>query len=200
MIIAVTNRKICKGGFLERIAEIAKARPSGIILREKDLEPESYEELAVMCKQICARHNVPLIIHTHIGVAKNMGIECLHLPMYAYSKHHKAAFKHVGVSVHSEEEGKLAESMGASYLIAGHIFPTDCKKSMPHRGTGFLKQLCSHAAVPVFAIGGITKDNLSEIRGCGAAGICIMSEFMMCKDPFESVNRYHRLMKQFCQS
>ena len=37
-------------------------------------------------------------------------------------------FETVGVSVHSADEAVLAEKMGATYVTAGHIFATDCKK------------------------------------------------------------------------
>ena len=42
----VTDRTLCPGDFLSRLEAIAKARPDGIILREKDLAPEDYRALA----------------------------------------------------------------------------------------------------------------------------------------------------------
>ena len=48
----------------------------------------------------------------------------------------------IGVSIHSAEEAKEAVSLGASYLTAGHIFTTDCKKGVPARGLEFLKEVC----------------------------------------------------------
>ena len=45
--IAVTNRHLCEGDFLERIRQIAQGDEyNAILLREKDLSHEEYEELA----------------------------------------------------------------------------------------------------------------------------------------------------------
>lgn len=37
-------------------------------------------------------------------------------------------FKVIGTSVHSVEDAIKAEQLGATYMTAGHIFATDCKK------------------------------------------------------------------------
>ena len=86
----------------------------------------------------------------------------------------------LGCSVHSVEDAIEAEKLGASYLTAGHIFATDCKRGLPPRGTGFLKQVCESVNIPVYAIGGIGLDDgkIDRVRECGAAGACIMSAFM----------------------
>ena len=77
-------------------------------------------------------------------------------------------------------EALEAEALGASYLIAGHIYATDCKKGLPARGTGFLRAVCEAADIPVYGIGGIHLDEaqIKEVLGCGAAGGCIMSGMM----------------------
>ncbi len=48
--------------------------------------------------------------------------------------------------------------MGASYLTAGHIYATDCKRGLPPRGLGFLKEVCREVSIPVYGIGGIKFD------------------------------------------
>lgn len=86
----------------------------------------------------------------------------------------------LGCSVHSVLDAIEAEKLGASYLTAGHIFATDCKRGLPPRGTDFLKQVCEAVSIPVYAIGGIGFDDgkIDRVCECGAAGACIMSAFM----------------------
>ena len=74
-------------------------------------------------------------------------------------------------------------SLGANYITAGHIFETDCTKDIPGRGLDFLREVCSAVSIPVYAIGGISKDNFMKIQETGAAGACIMSGFMRCDSP-----------------
>ena len=76
---------------------------------------------------------------------------------------------------------KEAQDLGCTYITAGHIFLTDCKKGLPGRGLPFLEEICKTVRIPVYAIGGISSQNIESVRKTGAAGACIMSGFMRCK-------------------
>jgi thiamine-phosphate pyrophosphorylase len=86
--------------------------------------------------------------------------------------------RRLGVSVHSISEALEAELLGATYLIAGNIYETDCKKGLPGKGLEYLRDVCAAVSIPVYAIGGITKERLLEIKQAGAAGGCMMSGMM----------------------
>ena len=58
-------------------------------------------------------------------------------------------FTTIGVSVHAANEALEAQSLGATYLTAGHIYATDCKKGLPPRGTAFLREICQTVSIPV---------------------------------------------------
>ena len=75
-----------------------------------------------------------------------------------------------------------AEALGCTYVTAGHVFDTDCKRGLPGRGLGFLKEVCGSVSIPVYAIGGIGPDNIADVRKTGAAGACVMSSAMVCAD------------------
>ena len=94
----------------------------------------------------------------------------------------------IGVSCHSAEEAETAEKHGATYISAGHIFDTDCKRGVPGRGLAFLEATCKAVSVPVYAIGGISPENIDAVRAAGAAGACIMSGLMRCEDPAGYLN------------
>ena len=49
--IAVTNRALSRHPYLEQIERIAKRKPKAILLREKDLSEEAYEDLAKEVKK-----------------------------------------------------------------------------------------------------------------------------------------------------
>ena len=90
----------------------------------------------------------------------------------------KDCFEVIGVSTHSVEQAKKAKKLGASYITAGHVFVTDCKKGLAPRGIGFLKDVCENVDIDVYAIGGISENNMDECIDAGARGVCMMSEFM----------------------
>lgn len=185
-LLCVTSRRLCKTDFLKRIEEIAAAHPAGIILREKDLSEEDYTLLAKKVLKICQTQGTPCILHSFYRTAVRLGCRRIHLPLpvlLTLSENDKAAFNAIGSSCHSREDALLAEKLGCTYISAGHIFNTDCKKGLPGRGIPFLKDLCRSVSIPVYAIGGITADNISAVRNAGAAGACIMSGFMTCDSP-----------------
>lgn len=152
-----------------------------VILREKDLTEEEYTQLAEKVTEICRRNGVPCILHTFINAAVRLGCDSIHLPLPVLRKTRdgdKAKFRIIGCSCHSPEEAREAVSLGATYITAGHVFATDCKKGLPPRGPDFLREVCKAVEVPVYAIGGITAEKLPLILEAGAAGGCIMSGLM----------------------
>lgn len=177
---------------MQRIDQLAKGKPFAIMLREKDLISDEYEALAMKVKEVCEVNQVPLIINQNIAAAAKLNVPNIHLSMADLRnfKSECSQFFKVGASVHSKAEAEEAFSLGADYLVAGHIFSTDCKRGVPPRGLPFLKEICNAVPIPVFAIGGITKDKVNDIAMTGAKGVCIMSEAMTCRQPIELANLF----------
>ena len=111
---------------------------------------------------------------------------------YELTADEKSRFEHIGASCHSVEDAQEAESLGADYITAGHVFATDCKKGLPPRGIEFLSSVCESVSIPVYAIGGISPDNIDLVRQCGAAGACVMSGFMKCSDPVYFIKEFEK--------
>lgn len=185
-LLSFTSRTLCKEDFLARVDAICAAGIDGIILREKDLSEVSYRSLASDVLQICRDRETPCALHTYVTAAKSLHAEALHLPLHAFlalGEKEKRAFPTIGVSCHSLDDVMAAQEGGCSYVTLGHIFATDCKRGLPGRGLAFLDEVCRRANVPVYAIGGINRDNIARVRDAGASGACIMSGLMTCPDP-----------------
>lgn len=170
---------------MERLQQIVKAKPNAIILREKDLPAAEYKSLAEQVMALCRSENVPCILHSFIEPALELQAEAIHLPLpllRRLTEEQKRQFYRIGTSCHSVAEALEAERLGCSYIMAGHIFETDCKKGLAGRGVSFLQQVCETVTIPVYAIGGISAENMASIHQSGAAGACVMSSIMLCKD------------------
>ena len=187
-MIAVTDRSLCREDFLKRIESIAENHPEMIILREKDTPHDELCELAYRCLSICECYDVPLSLNGDLDVARELDICRVHLPLPKLRAEDLSAFTLVGASVHSPEEAVEAESLGADYLIAGHIFETACKPFQP-RGLEFLEEVCGSVDIPVYAIGGISPANVDQIAGTDASGVCSMSGIMTADDPGDLIRR-----------
>lgn len=183
-VLAITNRHLCQGDFLEQIERLAAAHPRGIVLREKDLPESEYELLAAAVMEICAKHRTPCILHHFSEVAARLHCKNLHLPLPDLLAHSQAEkqVSLLGASVHSVEEALAAVEHGAAYLTAGHVFETDCKAGLAPRGLDFLRTVCKAVPIPVYALGGITPENAADCLAAGAAGVAIMSGAMGALD------------------
>lgn len=164
-IVCVTHRKLCEN-FFKRVGELYENNVP-VILREKDLSESEYEELAKKVIEICPN----VILHSYINVAKKIGVKRIHLPLRLMNENaEEMNLKWFGVSVHSADEAVLAEKMGATYVTAGHIFATDCKKGLEPRGIEFLKNAVSSVDIDVYGIGGISPENIGKIQNTGCKG------------------------------
>ena len=184
-ILCVTNRKLCREDFLTRIKRIAACHPAGIILREKDRNPEEYKELAAAVMEICEQHGVRCILHSFPDVAISLQADAIHLPLHLLREmpqEQKAHFRVLGASCHSVDDALEAQALGCTYITAGHVFETDCKKGLPGRGLEFLQDVCAAVDIPVYGIGGIDADNIALVRDAGASGACLMSSLMVSED------------------
>ena len=194
----ISNRKLCENENLEKqIEKIFSAYEKKIILknfdivaltlREKDLNKNEYLKLIEKVYPICQKYKINLILHQNydLNLDDKYNIEGIHLSYSIFkslNENIKAElikkYKRIGVSVHSLNEAKEAESLGASYVIAGHIFETDCKKGLEPRGLKFIEDLSSALSIPIFAIGGIDEKNSLSVINSGAFGVCMMSTLM----------------------
>ena len=184
-LLCVTNRLICEGDFLEKIRQLTACGLSGVILREKDLEEVRYRALAAQVMETCGQSGVLCIQHSFHRVAAELGAP-VHLPMPVLremSEKERSAFEIMGASCHSVDEAREAQALGCTYITAGHVFATDCKKGLAPRGTGFLREVCEAVNIPVYGIGGIGAGNIAEVQRAGAKGACVMSGAMTCADP-----------------
>ena len=174
--------------------KVAAAKPAAIILREKDLSEQEYRVLAADVKEICEAHDVPLILHSFYKAAARLDIRAVHLPLpllRTMSDSEKKWFSALGASCHSAEDALEAHRLGCTYITAGHIFATDCKKGVPPRGIDFLKEVCGSVDIPVYAIGGINPENAPSAKEAGARGVCVMSGLMKSDNPTEYVNNFN---------
>lgn len=191
-ILIVTSRALCREDFCARAERIARARPAGIILREKDLSPEEYGSLAVRVMELCGKYDVPCILHSFWEIALELGAAGLHMPLPLLREMGAEArrrFAVLGASCHSPEDAAEAEALGCTYVTAGHVFDTGSKPGLPGRGLDFLRRVCRGVRVPVYAIGGVGPENIAAVREAGAAGGCVMGAAMTCADPAALLSR-----------
>lgn len=183
--IVITNRSLVQGDFLEQLKKVARLHPYAMILREKDLSDEEYEQLAEQVLAICEDEQVRLFVHSKTEIAKRIGCRGIHMTipgLQAFSdvelRELQECFAQISVSCHSLEDMQFAVWCGATQIVLGTIFETECKKGLKGKGVAFVEEICRQCPVPVYAIGGMNEKRLPQVMAAGAAGGCMMSGFM----------------------
>lgn len=193
-VVAITNRELATTNYWDQLEQIAASDVDTIVLREKTLSEDEYVEYAKKALRLCNMHDKTCILH-HFGKAAIR----LHVPRFQcsleYLETHSSLLYYMttlGVSVHTPEEATRAEKLGATYIMASHVFPTDCKKTMPPIGTQTVQAICDAVSIPVYALGGINLQTVKELGTTPVAGVALMSGLMVCHD----VPAYVRELKQ----
>ena len=190
--IVITNRHLVQGDFLKQLEKVTKLHPHALILREKDLTDDAYESLAKKVFDLCKREDITFFLHTKIEIARKIGCQNIHLSipvLKGLSETEKKAlteaFCEISISCHSMEDVEIAMAGGATQIILGTIFETECKKGVLGKGVEFVREICQKCPLPVYAIGGMNMQRLPLVIDAGAAGCCMMSGFMQTTKPLQ---------------
>ncbi|MCC8024864.1 MAG: thiamine phosphate synthase [Clostridium sp.] len=187
LLYAVTDRSWLKGETLYSQAE--KALKGGVTfmqLREKALDEASFLEEARAIRELCARYQAPFVINDNVDIALAVNADGVHVgqsDMQAADARKKLGpDKIIGVSAQTVEQALLAEKQGADYLGVGAVFSTSTKPDAAEVSIDTLKEICGAVKIPVVAIGGISPENVKELKGSNVAGAAVVSAIFAAAD------------------
>lgn len=187
LLYAVTDRSWLNGQTLyDQVESALKGGVTFVQLREKNLDDEAFFEEAQEIKELCARYHVPFVINDNVELAARIGADGVHVgqsDMEAMDvRKILGPDKIIGVSAQTVEQAKKAQEHGADYLGVGAVFPTGSKADAVEVERRVVKEICDAVDIPVVAIGGITVDNVTELKGNGLDGIAVISAIFAQKD------------------
>lgn len=180
LLYAVTDRGWLNGETL--YAQVEKALKGGVTfvqLREKALDEQAFLEEAKEIQKLCAQYHVPFVINDNVEIAAQIGADGVHVgqsDMEAGDVREKLGpDRIIGVSAQTVEQAVRAQERGADYLGVGAVFQTGSKADAVEVSHETVRAITEAVDIPVIAIGGITKDNVSELSGTGICGIAVIS-------------------------
>ena len=180
LLYAVTDRNWLNGETL--YVQVEKALKGGVTfvqLREKALDEQAFLEEAKEIQKLCEQYHVPFVINDNVEIAAQIGADGVHVgqsDMEAGDVREKLGpDRIIGVSAQTVEQAVRAQERGADYLGVGAVFPTGSKADAVEVSHETVRAITEAVDIPVIAIGGITKDNVSELSGTGICGIAVIS-------------------------
>lgn len=198
----ITDRRLFTDNvsLLTGIEAALKGGVQAVQLREKDLGIRELLRMAYALRELTAGYRAKLFINDRVDVALAVDADGVHLggagmPAYAARKAAGEGML-IGVSAHSMEEAIKAEEEGADFVTLGPIFetPSKIKYGKPF-GTDLLREVRGKISLPVFAIGGIKKENAASVLESGASGIAIISAILGSEDIKSNTEEFMRLLK-----
>ena len=187
LLYAVTDRAwVGKQTLLEQIEDALKGGATMVQLREKKLDDDSFVKEAVQVRALCHKYNVPLIINDNVDVAIKSGADGVHVgiedaPVAEIRKRVSADFI-IGATCKTVEQAKIAEAAGADYMGVGAVFPSPTKTNAVRITNEQLREIVSSVSIPAVAIGGISYDNVCEIKGSSVSGVAVVSAIFGAED------------------
>lgn len=187
LLYAVTDRYwLGEETLLSQVEKAIKGGATFIQLREKNLDHDSFLKEAIEIQKLCKQYKVPFVVNDDVDIALTMDADGVHVgqsDMEAQDVREKIGpDKIIGVSAQTVEQAILAEKRGADYLGVGAVFPTGSKDDADDVSFDTLKAICQAVSIPVVAIGGISRNNVMELKGSGIDGIAVISAIFAQKD------------------
>lgn len=186
-LYAVTDRSWLNGETLyTQVEKAIKGGATFIQLREKKLDTRSFLLEARQIKALCEKYHVPFVINDSVEIALAIDADGVHVgqsDMEALEVRQRlGADKIIGVTAKTVEQAVLAQEHGADYLGVGAVFPSSTKTDAKEISHELLREICNAVTIPVVAIGGITSQNMIELKGAGVDGIAVVSAVFAQKD------------------
>ena len=186
-----------RAALLERLESAASAGATIVQIRERQFDDRELVRFTEQVADAVRPHRVLVAVNERVDIALAAGAGGVHLksnspPVSDVRRIVPAEFV-VGRSVHSVEEAVAAErSGGCDYLFFGTVFPSTSKPA-DHvvAGVEALERVCHAVALPVIAIGGISRERAPLVVRAGAAGIAAISLFADSRDIASTVREVH---------
>ncbi len=183
----VTDRLLAGAGELaHRVSLAVEGGVDLVQLREKDLPGSQLLKLAKELRGAIGTR-ASLIVNDRAEVAAEVGAQGVQLGEEAVPV--KTARKLlpsgalIGRSVHSVEAALDAVSEGADFLVVGTMYATDSHPGVPPGGPALMLAVAQECRVPLIGIGGIARENLSEVVAAGASGVAVIRSILAAPDP-----------------
>lgn len=205
LLYAVTDRAwVGKQSLYEQVESALKGGATCVQLREKELDDETFLKEALEISALCKRYEVLFFINDNVEIAIKCHADGVHVgqdDMEAAKVRRKVGEQMlIGVSVHTVEEALEAVKNGADCLGVGAMFSTSTKTDVNVLPKETLCDICETVDVPVVAIGGIGKSNISQLTGTGVDGVALVSAIFAADDIEKECRLLRKLSEEMVNS
>ena len=204
-LYAVTDRAWARDteGLLRQVAEAIDGGAGIVQLREKHLGQADFLAEAERFVALCREKGAVSIINDDVEIAAQVGADGVHVGQEdleaGRARQLLGPDKLIGVSAHSVAEALAAQAAGADYLGIGAAFATGTKADATPITRETIRAITAAADIPVVAIGGISRDNILELKDCGLDGVAVVSALFAQADVKGAAEELLRLSEEIAR-
>ena len=204
-LYAVTDRAWARDteGLLRQVAEAIDGGAGIVQLREKHLGQADFLAEAERFVALCREKGAVSIINDNVDIAAQVGADGVHIGQEdleaGRARELLGPDKVIGVSAHSVAEALAAQAAGADYLGVGAAFVTGTKTDAKPISRETIRAITAAVDIPVVAIGGISRDNILELRDCGLDGVAVVSALFAQTDVKAAAAELLRLSEEIAR-
>lgn len=180
--IAVTGKFENEGELASGI-ECALKKGAGMILFRPAPGIYGVANLIEVAEAMCARHGKLFAVSSFIGQSLwgiGSGLHLTSKDLMGLMERPVGRDKWLGASCHNREELEWARKIGVDYAFLSPVQKTESHPMTEPIGWEGFKSLVFNVGIPVYALGGVSRDDLEMARNCGAKGIAAIRDFW-CK-------------------
>ncbi|MGI4902760.1 MAG: thiamine phosphate synthase [Janthinobacterium lividum] len=166
-----------RADFNEFIARLANALLSGIKLvqlRVKTVDAETYVELAEHVLRLCHRHHARLVLNGPNAATGSITADGIHLSsarLMACTARPVASPTLVSAACHTLDELMHAERIGVDFVTLSPVLATASHPEAKPMGWESFEKLTARVSVPIYSLGGMTREQTTLAQSHGAYGI-----------------------------
>ncbi len=163
--------------FLRRLERALQGGLRLVQLREKHLSRDELRELARRVMALAHAHGAKLLLNADVGLAQEVGADGVQLTATQLAElHERPAVDWCAASCHSAEELRRAETLGCDFALLSPVLPTLSHPGAPHLGWENFTAIAAGSSIPVYALGGLTRDDMQTAWRHGAHGLALLRQ------------------------
>lgn len=192
-IIIITSDKPIQNE-TQRITELFQLGLQRLHIRKPQA---SRNEVEALIKQIPAQFHPQIVLHQFPELLKSYQLGGFHITQY--NKHQSDEIKlsiatnqTISISCHSFEE--INKLTGYDYFFISPVYNSISKQGYESNFTKeeLMKGLATNADKNIVALGGINKENLTEISSTGFYGAALLGGIWSAENPIEEWNKIRK--------
>ncbi len=148
-----------------------------IQLREKNLAASELRELAKQVVALAHAHGASVLLNGDVALVNEVGADGVQLTGTQLAElRERPNVNWCAASCHDAQEIRRAEELGCDFVLLSPVLPTKSHPGAPHLGWEKFAEIAAGSSIPVYALGGLTHQDMQMAWQQGAHGIALLRQ------------------------